>query len=623
MPSSNNFKQQLDRLDNSQLRKLYDRIITRDSKHEEWEFDPAEPLQFINSRDYCNLQRQCATVIKREFCKIFEGEPLHWDHNLVIVVGAIGLGKSYLLSLIMAYIAHCLLCLRDPPSYFTDRGHEISPGSKLSIINASISKENAKKVVFSEVQNKIVNNPWFMRNYPPNDRVTSELIFDAVPRTNKLRLIDLENGTIRKNICITPGGSSMGSMVGYSVFCGIMDEATLFQSRRGDDLADLVYSAMDRRIYSRFGSSMGMRVIAGSPLYIGDFLERKEAEVTNVESKNIHPHVVRRPIWDRKHPLWFANRKPVFHANVETAELVQYPETYEPPNKKWIKIPMEYWDVFNSNPEGSLRDLAARPSAAIVRFFENIKIVGNLVNENRSDPIIFNKEERKYELAEWFKPKDPDRWYVIHFDMALGGKQFRRVDAVEVGTTRDRQHDACGFAMGHVKEYVKRRVDDKNDTDKPVIKIDIMHCLKGQKARSGPGGDFERGAIRMEELLGWVDAIARRGFKIAVVTVDGFQSAFFMQALEDRFYESRYCSVDRATGPYIDFKETLLDGRLDYYYHEQFIKEAQRLEKIAGKKIDHAPGSSKDITDSVAGVIDGLLKIEGLNVGQEVSVTVY
>jgi len=615
MPSSDNFKDQLGRLDNSQLRQLYDRIITVKGGHAEWEFDPAEPLQFINSRDYCGLKRECASVIKREFCKLFEGEPLHWDHNLGIVVGAIGLGKSYLLSLIMAYVAHCLLCLRNPPEYFTSRGHEISPGSKLSIINASISKENAKKVVFSEVQNKIVNNPWFMRNYPPNDRVTSELMFDSVPRTNKLRLEDLENGVIRKNICITPGGSSMGSMVGYSVFCGIMDEATLFQSRRGDDLADLVYSAMDRRIYSRFGAKMGMRVIAGSPLYIGDFLERKEIEVRTTDLKNVKAHVIRRPIWDRKLPMWFSQGKPVFHVNIETAELVKNPETYDPPNNKWIKVPMEYWDVFKTNPEGSLRDLAARPSAAIVRFFENIKIVASLVNTDRSDPIVYNREKQTWELAEWFKPANPDLWYAIHFDVALGGKQFRRVDTVEIGTTRDRQHDACGIAMGHVESY--------NDKGKPKIVIDMMHALKGQVERVGPGGKFERGAIRMEELIGWVDALARRGFQIAVITMDGFQSAYLMQQLEDRFYAAKYLSVDRDIGPYIDFKETLLDERLDYYYHEQFINEAQRLEKIAGKKIDHAPGSSKDVTDSVAGVVHTLIQIEGLGANQEVEVKVY
>lgn len=614
MKSLSDSNPQLDQLNREELQLLYDRIITVGEPNE-WEFDPAEPLEFINSVEYCNLKRQCATVIKREFCQIFEGQPLKWDHNLVIIVGAIGLGKSYLLSLIMSYICHCLLCLHDPSMYFTQRGHNISPGSKISIINASVTKDNARKVVFSEVQNKIINNRWFMRHYQPDDRVTSELIFDPIPKRNKQRMEDLENGVIRKNVCITPGSSSMGAMVGYSVFGGVMDEATLFRSQRGDDLADLVYSAMDRRIDSRFGSSMGMRVVAGSPLYIGDFLERKESEVQQTDDKNVKAHVVRRPIWDRKYPTWFAQRKPVFHANIETAELIRYPDTYEPINEKWIKVPMEYWGSFKSNPEGALRDLAARPSAAIIRFFENLTVINDLVNDTRQDPVVFNQKEQSWELAEWFKPKNEQMWYVIHFDMALGGKQFRRVDTVEIGTSRDRQHDACGIALGHIDRYT--------DTNKPIIQIDLMHAMKGAKGRTGPGGTFERGAIRMEELIGWVDSIAERGFHIAAVTADGFQSAFFLQELQNRSYNAYYESADRTLGPYVDFKEMLLDERLDYYYHEQFIYEAQRLEKIAGRKIDHAPGASKDVTDAVASVVHTLLKIEGMVGTQEVVATVY
>lgn len=598
MPSKNEYDRAanlLDRLDDEEARQLLDMIIV-DADADDWQFTPAEPLEFIESRDYCNLKRECSAVIKQEFCKVFEGPPLQWDTNLVVLIGAIGLGKSYMLSLIMTYVAHCLLCLRNPPKYFIDKGFEISPGSKLAIMNASLSKENAKKVVFTEVMNKIAGNRWFLRYYPPDDRVKTELIFDPTPDKNVDRLAALEDGRRFKNVCIFPGSSSMTGAVGYSIFCGVMDEATLYRTQHGDDLADMVFNAMDRRIESRFGD-MGLRVVAGSPMYVGDFLERKANEAA-IDDLN-RTHVIRRPIWDRHHPDWFELKRPVFHVNLDNFEIVVDPKAYNPPGEKWLKVPdtPEYRRAFKLNVEGALRDLAAIPSAAIVRFFENLDLIEKYANDDREHPLNSDGD-----LIEDFVG-NPNAMYAIHIDMALGGKQFRRLDQVEIGSGRDREHDAAGFAVGHISDY--------NEDGEPIVTIDLMHSIQGQLNRTGPGGSFERGAIRMEEIVRWIDALVKRGFKIGAVTLDGFQSAHLMQQLEDRGFQVGYLSMDRSVGPYIDMKELLLDQRLDYYPHQKFIEELKHLEKIAGKKIDHAPGASKDIADAVAGVTHTLLGLRG------------
>jgi hypothetical protein len=370
----------------------------------------------------------------------------------------------------------------------------------------------------------------------------------------------------------------------------------------------MVFNAMDRRVESRFGD-MGMRIIAGSPMYVGDFLERKALEVHT--EQNERAHVIRRPIWDRHYPLWFRQKRPVFHVNIENFEIVENPLKYEPPNDKWIKVPKtpEYLRAFKSNPEGALRDLAAIPSAAIVRFFENLELIAKYANKKRKHPV-----DRDENFHPDFKGK-PETFYALHIDMSIGGKQYKRLDVVEIGSTKDRKHDACGMAMGHIKGH--------NGEGLPITCIDFMHAIQGKLQRTGPGGQWERGAIRMEEILGWVDALLERGFTITTATLDGFQSAHLMQQLLDRGIDVRYLSVDRNMAPYIDMKEALLSERLDYYPHKKFLTELTTLEKVGGKKIDHAPGGSKDVSDCVAGVVHTLTVLHGGQIPQDFEVKIY
>lgn len=565
----------------------------------EWDFQPADPVEFIESPYYCNLKRQCAQCIKDDFRKTFVGPPLEWETGTVILDGAIGCGKSYELSLMMAYIAHCLLCLHNPSDFFLSRGHQISAGSKLTIVNTSLNKTNARKVVFNNVSEKIINNRWFMTHYPPDDRIKTELIFDPSPESNKARLRAIEEGRIFKNVCIFPGSSSAASVVGYDVFCGVLDEATLFQDEHGENKADSVFQALNQRIISRFGS-MGMRIAAGSPMYTEDFLERKirEAEIkpdvrpqTVAERVGHKIYAIRRTSWDRKHPDWFKLGLPVFHVHKETLEIVESPDTYEPEDDRWVMVPKlpAYLAAFKENPDGAMRNLAAIALAALARFFEDPLLIERNVNVKRIHPV-----KRDGSLRETFKPINPDVKRNIHIDMAMGGRQTKRLDTVDISAQKSQKHDALGIAMGHIS--------GKDVDGEDVFYIDFMHKIMGQIERRTPRGKIIRSAIRGREIIEWCKTMRALGFDIGLVTTDGFQSEHLLQGLQDAGFNVGSLSVDIKPGPYNDFKEAILDNRVDYYYHPVFIKECKSLERIAGKKIDHAPGSSKDLADAVCGV---------------------
>ena len=82
--------------------------------------------------------------------------------------------------------------------------------------------------------------------------------------------------------------------------------------------------------------------------------------------------------------------------------------------------------------------------------------------------------------------------------------------------------------------------------------------------------------------------------------------------------------------PYSNLKESITEDRLDYYCvkneaeddsaSEYFVKECMTLEEVKGKKVDHAPGGSKDVGDAVAGVVHNVIEQYGANTAISVGI---
>lgn len=75
-----------------------------------------------------------------------------------------------------------------------------------------------------------------------------------------------------------------------------------------------------------------------------------------------------------------------------------------------------------------------------------------------------------------------------------------------------------------------------------------------------------------------------------------------VQTLRSAGINADFLSIDRNPEAYYTMKAAILDKRLDYYNYKPFIEEAQSLEELKGKKIDHPRSGSKDVSDAVAGV---------------------
>jgi hypothetical protein len=104
-----------------------------------------------------------------------------------------------------------------------------------------------------------------------------------------------------------------------------------------------------------------------------------------------------------------------------------------------------------------------------------------------------------------------------------------------------------------------------------------------------------------------------RGFNIkgGLVSFDGWQSLDSRQMLKREGFRTKEFSLDRDTEGHDTLQELVKTDALGFYHYDVLIREAQQLQLVRGKKVDHPKGGSKDVVDAVAGAAYNALKMGG------------
>lgn len=247
------------------------------------------------------------------------------------------------------------------------------------------------------------------------------------------------------------------------------------------------------------------------------------------------------------------------------------------PKRRLIEVPAVFREVFETNPLRALRDLGAVPSLAIEPWDADGSLRREQCNPDRAHPL--GEEGRQVGARRWYfhprlrcAPEDTaPRW--VHVDLALS-------------------RDCCGMAMGHAKPiWVEVAVPDGGTERRPHVVLDLLLRIRAPRG----------GQISFEGVRERIYELSERGYLIEGVSYDGWQSVDSLQILAERGYHTEECSVDKTLGPYENLLELMRLRAVDYYYYEPFLHEWERLTLIKGKKVDHVPGESKDVTDAAAG----------------------
>lgn len=191
---------------------------------------PVPMDEFLLGRKYLNLKGRINPE-KVEVLSAFDEPHVRTGW---MAVGSGG-GKGFSVSCGISRMLYKLNCLRRPDLYYL-----LGPGSKISVINLSVSKEQAKAVVFDELMARINHCEWFKGKFKPTSR---SLLFPA------------------KGVAAFSGGSSATSYYGYHTIMGAIDEAA-FMIEGERDVAEELIEALRKSMNTRFPGNYKLMIIS-------------------------------------------------------------------------------------------------------------------------------------------------------------------------------------------------------------------------------------------------------------------------------------------------------------------------------------------------------------------------
>jgi hypothetical protein len=245
--------------------------------------------------------------------------------------------------------------------------------------------------------------------------------------------------------------------------------------------------------------------------------------------------------------------------------------TYEanPTKKK-----SDFADEKRTKPELYSARIECNPGVAEDAFFKNEVAIRRAFKLEIANPV--DKSTNRFKS--WFMCKD----------------EFPRYGHVDLAKNRCRA--AFSFVHAFKTESHKIKMEDKEViVDLPLIRLDVIMYFE---APFGGEVNFEEIQDRILEFK------EERGFRIELLTFDGYNSVQMMQNLDKKGIAVDEQSVDRTRDAYETWQDCLYEGRFISYYNKILVEdEIPFLIDEKGRKIVHRQGKNKDGTDAVAGAV--------------------
>jgi hypothetical protein len=588
--------------------------------------------QFLDDDYYAGKKsKDMFPLLRRDLIDIFEK-----DYEEVILTGSIGWGKSWIASFGLVYDFMKLLSMRDPHAYFRDYGAQLATGSRIVMMNLSVTGAQAHDMLYMYVVNLLKDMPWFKENYPNHNFKKDGLSFHS------------------QSVFFKCGSSSEFGAIGDNIIGGALDEANFMigarRSRRAQmagemDQAAVLYNQLSRRRTSRFmmrGGKLPCRFwLISSKQFPGDFLEKRINEINN--AKNAAPqsgeddivngkadpgnttnvkiidysHWIPRkslsgggPYSGKNFLLFIGTAEHRSRIVADDASKVDKGTIEVPPGCHLIEVPIEYKKHFVEKLHESIKDIAGFSITAINMFFDRVDdldecvCVQELGDVHRVHPYEFEETSViSPKLIKWeLIPTTYDRKRDIIASAVNGGtRRYCHIDLSQTG-------DATGVAIGHYggHKLITEKVEVPDLVTNGTKFIDITESRAitimdfMMKFLPPIGGRIDIDKVRLivktlAERLGWV---------LAEVTYDQYQSANSINAWNSEQIKSYVFSVDRTSKPYEEFRASVYQKRFSSYKYAPLKKDIGSLDyNSRTSKVDHRAGGSKDVSDPVAAVV--------------------
>lgn len=457
-----------------------------------------------------------------------------------------GSGKDFMSTVICAYVAYLLLCLKDPQGYFGKPA-----GDSIDIMNVAINAQQASRVFFKGLTEKIKRSPWFIDKYIIKQ---GEINFD-------------------KSINVISGHSESESLEGYNVILVVLDEISGFamESTTGNAKAVTAQSTYDMHrasVDSRFPDE-GKVLLLSFPRFKGDFITQRYDEVIAEKETITRKHTFK---VDPDMPDGTEGNE--FSIEWEEDHIIsyKYPKMYALKRPTWEINPLRKIDDFKrsfmSNPDDALARFGAQPGAGLEGgFFKNHEAIESSAKHT-------NGVDRDGIFYEGFKP-DPDVLYFVHVDLA-------------------QVHDKCAVGLAHVDKWVEVSVGANYKEIHPLVVVDALRWWKPDK-KAGIEVEFS-------DVRDYIIALRRKGFNIKLATFDRWSSLESRNILE-REHQIATDVLSVATPHYEDMRSMLYDARLVLPAETELTDELKGLIIDNKGRVDHPRSGGKDLSDGVCGAI--------------------
>lgn len=495
------------------------------------------------------------------------------NYSESVLTGAIGTGKTTIAVYTQAYQLYVLSCYADPHALFG-----LDPSSEIVFIFQSLNERTAKAVDFNRFKALIEASPYFSKFFPFDKELQSYLKFP-------------------NRIEVKPVTGAETAAIGQNVFSGIIDEINFMKVVENSknsvdggtyDQAIALYNSISRRRKSRFlkmGTLPGVLCLVSSKRYPGQFTDQKEQEALDeiARTGRTSIYVYDKTTWDVKPPGSFTGKRFWLFVGDETRkprilEEGEREKFGEQDTSRLVHVPEEYRTDFERDIINALRDIAGRSTLATNPFIVSNEAVAACFGKVES---VFSRDSVDFVTDK----------LAIYPDKILN-KQYPRWAHIDLGLTSD----SAGLSIGYIDGFKDVNLGGVTEPLPNIIFDGVL------EVRPPKGGEIIFSKIR--------DVLYRLreyGMDIRWVSLDSYQSVDTLQILRQQGFTTGKVSMDVSMVPYDMTKAAMMDGRLHMPEQPRARREFLSLERDEKKgKVDHPPNGSKDLADSVAGVVYGL-----------------
>lgn len=529
-------------------------------------------------------------------------------HNLVIS-GAIGIGKTLLMVVLILYRIYICTTLRDPYSFFG-----LSRGSPIVFLLLSLSMDTLRATAWLTALRLMGSSPFF-REVCCFDRTKVHAGLDL--------LLQVNAGTSDEVPITLSGGSKSQHQVGLNVLGVGLDESNFRLERDPYEYASELFMDLRARMVSRFqrigGFMPGLSIVASSAAGESCFTEMLIGQIEK-ESDPLAQLVVRPALYRVKPGLklcrwWFKvsyglpnvdpailhgcyadTGQPIAPTMDTPAEIAGSHETV-PPGARFELVPGDFYDDFARSTRKGLQQLSGISLGGSNKLFSTLADIQRCLDLSAKDgvripsaaTVISVSDENSRQIWEdlnhktfvratgsnTYEPvRHPHRLRYAHIDLAING--------------------LAGVAICHLADLAPSSSEMGSPGNKPlglVVEYDFILTLAGGRTRP----------ICYDKIERFFDWLRRPcGFRFALVTADSFQSEQMLQTLYAKGIKTARQSVDRDKRAYLAWQGGFQEGGIRLYPQAQLLKEAAALIETE-EKIERPPDGTKDTTDAAAG----------------------